>query len=630
MNPELLKFYNQELQHLRDMGGEFAAAFPSIAGRLGLNGFECQDPYVERLLEGFSFLAARVHMKMDEQFPRFARHLIDVIAPHYLSPTPSMAVVQCEPDWRHPDLPKGVRLPRHTTLHSRPNRHTATRCEFRTAHELTLWPLRLTKADYSPYNGVLDDAVADTPRPPKAVLRLRFETTLGSVAALSIDRIPLYLRGSHPFPAKLYEHITGHTVAVLITPAKTAASRHMTLPPDCIRPLGFDDQEALLPVSHRDFHGHRLLHEYFAFPERFLFLELADLRDALGRCDAQAFDVVLVLDHWDATLENRVDASNFALYCTPVINLFPHRTDRMAVHDGQHDYRLIVDRMRPRDFEVHTVEVVRGYRETQREPQRFMPFYHAQYGNTASASQGSGYFQVRRELCELSERERARGIRTHYPGSEVFVALVDAADAPYASDLRQIGVDVLCTNRDLPLYMPIGGRHSDFSINAAVPVASVRCVAGPSDPQSQLAQGASIWRFLKALTFNYLPMFGPGGAHAGDTPVQALRELLSLHCRPTDRIAGRQIDGLQCVSAKPVTRRLPGPGPISFGRGLEVTLTWDDEAIDGHGAFPLGAVLHSFFASYVSINHFTETVMRTPGRGEIARWTPRMGTCPIL
>jgi type VI secretion system protein ImpG len=223
--------------------------------------------------------------------------------------------------------------------------------------------LRLTKADYSPYNGVLDDAVADTPRPPKAVLRLRFETTLGSVAALSIDRIPLYLRGSHPFPAKLYEHITGHTVAVLITPAKTAASRHMTLPPDCIRPLGFDDQEALLPVSHRDFHGHRLLHEYFAFPERFLFLELADLRDALGRCDTQAFDVVLVLDHWDATLENRVDASNFALYCTPVINLFPHRTDRMAVHDGQHDYRLIVDRMRPRDFEVHTVEVVRGKRK---------------------------------------------------------------------------------------------------------------------------------------------------------------------------------------------------------------------------------------------------------------------------
>src|ERR687883_717551 len=98
MDPRLLNYYNRELQHLREMGAEFAREFPKIAGRLGLEAFECADPYVERLLEGFAFLAARVQLKIDAEFPRFTQHLLELVYPHYLAPTPSMAVVQLKPD----------------------------------------------------------------------------------------------------------------------------------------------------------------------------------------------------------------------------------------------------------------------------------------------------------------------------------------------------------------------------------------------------------------------------------------------------------------------------------------------------------------------------------------------------
>ena len=159
MNPALLKYYSQELQHLREMGGEFAAAFPKIAGRLGLDGFECADPYVERLLEGFSFLAARVQMKLDAEFPRFTQHLLELAYPHYLAPTPSMAVVQLQADHANPQLAAsadGVVVPRHTALRSMLDKSASTRCEYRTAHAVTLWPIEIAQAKFFTHAGSLD------------------------------------------------------------------------------------------------------------------------------------------------------------------------------------------------------------------------------------------------------------------------------------------------------------------------------------------------------------------------------------------------------------------------------------------------------------------------------------------
>src|SRR5688572_18807568 len=131
MDPRLLQYYNLELQHLREMGAEFAEQFPKIAARLGMNGLEVTDPYVERLLEGVGFLAARVHLKLDAEFPRFTQALLETVYPHYLAPTPSMLVAQCSPDPNDPNLATGFTVPRGSTMQGVMAGDDATACEFR-------------------------------------------------------------------------------------------------------------------------------------------------------------------------------------------------------------------------------------------------------------------------------------------------------------------------------------------------------------------------------------------------------------------------------------------------------------------------------------------------------------------
>ncbi len=148
MDPKILRYYNRELQHVREMGAEFAREYPKIAGRLGLEGIECADPYVERLLEGFAYLSARVQLKVDAEFPAFTQHLLQIVYPHYLAPTPSMAVVQFQPDLNEAGLAQGYSIARGTMLRSTVGQDDRTPCEYRTAHETHLWPLEIKEAKY--------------------------------------------------------------------------------------------------------------------------------------------------------------------------------------------------------------------------------------------------------------------------------------------------------------------------------------------------------------------------------------------------------------------------------------------------------------------------------------------------
>jgi type VI secretion system protein ImpG len=624
MNPELLRYYDQELRHLREMGGEFAAAFPKVAGRLGLESFECADPYVERLLEGFSFLAARLQMRLDAQFPEFTQHLAELVYPHFTAPTPSMAVVRFDPDHSHPAVARGVVVPRHTALHGLLGRAGNTRCEYRTAQAVTLWPLRLAEAVYRPCSGI--SALAGLRASPKAMLRLRLERVDGQpLNRLDIDSLPIYLHGSEALPARLYEQLIGHLAAVTIQPVNESASWRSMLPPACVTAQGFEDDQALLPLSARSFRGYRLLHEYFAFPERYRFVQLAGLREALRGCSDSRCDVVFLLDEHHVALERIVGAAQFMLFCTPAANLFPWRADRIALDERRFEHHIVPDRTRPLDFEVYAVQAVRGYRGAESGPRRFLPFYRAQDPSLAE-SRDERYFQLRREPRMLSDRERLHGSRSRYVGSEVYVALSDPA-AEADEPVGQIGLDLLCTNRDLPLSMPVGVGRTDFTFSMDFPVESARCVSGPSEPRSVLADGATSWRFLNHLSLNYLSLLDSG---PGEDTARALRELLDLYRPLTDHAARRRVAGVLALSSRAITRRLPYPGPICFGRGVEVDVTLDDTAFEGDGAFMLGAVLQAFFASYVSINHFTETVVRTPARGRIMRWPAREGLCHVL
>jgi type VI secretion system protein ImpG len=388
--------------------------------------------------------------------------------------------------------------------------------------------------------------------------------------------------------------------------------------------VGFTDGEALLPVTLRSFQGYRLLQEYFSFPHRFRFFELTGLSRALRRVDADHVDLVVLFGRGDPTLESVVDATNLALFCTPAINLFHKRADRIQVSESTHEYHVVADRTRPLDFEIYQVTSVEGHGVGTDSDQRFLPFYAAYSSDEAGLQ--SAYFTTRREPRLVNAVSRRRGVRSSYIGTEVFLSLVDAAQAPFSGDLRQLSLETLCTNRDLVLQMPVGIAAGDLTLDIAAPIASISVASGPSSPYAPLADGALSWRAISHLSLNYLSLV----QSTAEEGAAALRDLLELYAPGADVTARRQIEGIRSVRVGRVVRRLREPGPLAFGRGLEIVVNVDELAFEGASAYLLGAVLDRYFARHVSINSFTETVLRSDARGEISRWGMQQGARPTL
>lgn len=628
MDPRFLKYYNQELQFMREMGGEFAQEFPKIAGRLGLDSFECADPYVERLLEGFAFLAARVQLKIDSEFPRFTQHLLSMVYPDYLAPIPSMAVVQFTPDLMEGSLVDGFVVPRQSSLRSLLGKDDQTACEYRTAHDVTLWPLELHEANYISGSGAVASLGLPDTGKVKAAIRLCLRCTAGlNFNQLSLSSLSLFMRGSGELPTRIYEQFIANGLGVVVRPkgelsAHSSASKRLSK--SNIQAGGFDDLDAILPYTKRSFEGYRLLQEYFAFHERFLFLNLNGLDKAVKQCAGNELEIIVLLDRSEPQLENILNKDNFSLFCTPAVNLFPKRADRIHLTNNKTEYHLVPDRTRPMDFETHSIKGLTGYGTSTESEQAFRPFYSLD--NSGGSREKMAYFTQYREPRMFSGRQRVHGPRSSYVGSEVFVSLVDANEAPYSSKLRQLGIELLCTNRDLPLHMPVGKGKTDFTMESSAPVLSVRCVAGPTKPRPAHSPSRVSWDLISHLSLNYLSLVDNNDGKGAE----ALRELLRLYSDENDVSLNKQIDGLLSVTSQAVIRRVPISGPMAMARGVEITLEFEETAFEGVGIFLLGAVLEQFLARYVGINSFTQTVVRSSSRGEIMRWPVRIGRCPTI
>lgn len=619
MDPRLLKHFNRELAHLREMGGEFAEEFPKIAGRLGLDAFECADPYVERLLEGFAFIASRVQLEIEAQFPRFTRHLLDLVYPHYLAPVPSTAVVHFTPDLTESGLEEGFTIPRESDLRGKLGRGDQTPCIYRTCHDVKLWPLELTEAEYlnRSYSPVEVPDIDNV----RAVLRLRLRSTAElNFKQLPLDSLPIFLRADGEQAMRMYEQLLANTVAVVLHDPQLPERKFEVLPAQALQRVGFGDDEAMFPFGSSSFQGYRLLHEYFAMPERFMFVNFTGLRRAAARSSGNELEIMVLLNRVEPSLENVVQPQDFELFCSPAINLFPRRADRIHISDRSDDFHVLPDRTRPMDFEIYDVVELFGYGAGADSEQEFFPFYSL---NDNTSVGRTAYFTLRRVPRILSSKQQRQGPRSSYVGSEVFVSLVDTHEAPYRSDLKQLAPRVLCTNRDLPLQMPVGSGETDFTLDISAPVKSAHCVAGPTKPRPSLSytEGESAWRLINHLSLNYLSLADNDERQGA----AALRELLRLYANDREPAIQKQIEGVRSIHAEPQTRRLPVPGPLVFGRALEISVTFDESAYEGTGVFLLGAVLEHFFAKYASMNSMTETVICSSERGEVMRWPVRTG-----
>ncbi len=647
MDPGLLRRYNEELAYLREVGAEFAADFPKIAARLTLDGVEVADPYVERLLEGFAFLTARVQLKLDAEYPQLLAHLFETLYPNFLAPVPSMLVARLEPDLNNPALATGAIVPRGAALSSAHLRGQATRCEFRTAHAVPLWPITLEDVRVFTHTADLPISQLPVSRLVRGGLRLRLRAHGGlKFNQIPLDRLPLFIAAPGDTGYRLHELIGAATLGSMVTAPQSGAALSAPFSvasswrgATSVRTIGFDDDEALLPPTHRGFSGYRLVQELVALPQRYFFFELTDLQHRLQHINEDTVDVVLLFSRGEAALEPVVDAQSLALHCTPAVNLFSKRLDRVQTGTHAAHYHLVPDRTRPMDFEVHTIQSVTGYGTGPVGTQSFTPLYSAWQDQAVGED---AYFTVKREQRLLSQRQRQQGTRSSYVGTEVFMAIVDAAEHTNPRDVRQLAVSAWVTNRDLPMLLPGAGANAatvgaasalashsaapDWLLDGAPYVARVDCLSGPTRPIQRAASGNLGWAMVNQLSLNHLSISGEDPKRAA----AALRSMLALHGGADDAMWRKQIEGILEVRAQRSTRRLPFSGPLTFGCGVGIDIDVDENAFQGGSAFLLGSVLERLLARQAGINSFAETAMRSSTRGSIMRWPPRIGQAPLI
>jgi len=621
MDPQLLDYYNRELVYMRELAGEFARQHPKVAKRLGMHGIEVADPYVERLIEAFCLLSARTQIKLDAEFPRFTQRLLDVIYPNYVAPTPAIAVAQFYPSRTEGDLVRGVSIQRDTALLAKAPPGESTECEFRTTQPLTLWPIEIAEARLT---GIPPDIQGmERYLPPhvsvQGALRLRLRLThdvrFSQLAGL--DRLPIYLSGNDQIASHLFELIHSAGCTTLIGKPGAMDERPTAVTDNAVSHVGMAPDDSALPLAWNKFHGHNLVHEYFTCPQRFYFFGLDGLARGLAKIDGREAELVVLLSKAPSAVVSQVDASQFALFCTPVVNLFPMRTDRMEVSPGRTEFHLVADRRRPLDYEVFSVQKLSGQVTEHSTPIDFRPLFA-----TLNSDEGNHgrYFSVRRERRLISDQARKYGTRTAYTGTEVFLSLVDQNEAPYPNDLRYLSVEAMVTNRDLPNLVPRNG-FSDLSSPASIPVEGIGLIRPPSAPHAPFAEGEMAWRLIRQLGFNYLSLMDLDHRQGG----QGLRDMLRLFVSANDTAQQRQIESLIGSKLKPVTRRMPGAGPILYGRGVQCQLTVDEAGFSGVSPYLFGVVLEHFLARHVSVNAFTETELHAMERGLIHRWSPRTG-----
>jgi type VI secretion system protein ImpG len=622
MDSKLLDYYNRELAYLREMGAEFAQRYPKVAGRLGMRGIEVADPYTERLMEGFAFLTSRVQLKMDAEFPRFSQRLLEMIAPNYLAPTPSMAIAELHPDSSKGDIRNGFNVPRGTMMDSQTLKKSGVTCSYTTAQDVMLQPIRIKQVELG---GVPADAPLNqlglSQRGATSALRIRIECDDAVLLNhLSFDNLTFFLSGPDIQATKLLELIMAHGVGQFCQTVEKQPQR-LTLADDALRHEGFAADQALLPEDMRNFDGYRLLHEYFAFPQRFQFFSLHGLRPLLSRStSAREFEIVVLLDKSEPALERVVDVSHLALHCTPVINLFPRVAQRQKLNEGQFEYHLVVDNIRPLDYEVFSVSKL--YASGGKQEQIFRPFWST-YGSD-DGNYGA-YFSLRREQRTLSEQAQRYGTRTGYVGSEVFLTMVDEKQSPWNDELTHFTADVLCTSRDLPLMLIQQGQ-ANFVMPDSIPVKQLTLRKGPTPPRPSLAEGLNTWRLVSHLQMNYLSLMEQDqGKGSG-----ALRQMLGLYANLAEAPIARQIEGIRDCQLRAVNRRVPEPGPIVFARGVGIELKVDEQAFSGSSPWLMGSVLERVFSRLVSMNSFTEMSLSSQQRGDIGWWAPRMGKRTLL
>ncbi|HLQ19878.1 MAG TPA: type VI secretion system baseplate subunit TssF, partial [Tabrizicola sp.] len=542
MDRNFLAYYEDELAHVRELATEFAAMHPTVARNLSLDAVPCPDPYVERLLEGVAYLAARTRLKVDAESSRYVRNLLDELYPDLVCPAPAMTLAVLHPGPQVQTMLDGHLVQRGTRSVAAYREGISTRATYTTTQDVTLWPIALENVDYLQDKGAINAAGLNA---SEAEAAIRFTLTRvgpGSLAELSLDRLDLWFVGGSRGGA-IFDALFGHGSAAI-----ARAPKGLACPLTGPSLVGITDREGLLPRVRPSFEGYRLMREYFLMPDRFHYLRLDGLNPALRACTTGPCEVVIYLDTARPELSD-LAAKDFRLFVTPLVNLFDKECNVIEIDGRSAAHVVHADRTRPRDFEIYRLTNVEDA-DSDGPDAKVEALY------SVGRNRGSGLvYTTERRPRRPGEDELRRGqTRTSYTGDDLFLSIARPADVTVTKAIRRLDIRALCTNRDLPIL----DDSPKLSLETGDPVGRIELIAPFRRPRASVASalpnivsgGESqlddlAWRLVAQLSLNHLSLAEPG---QDAEPLRAMLDLyagrgdpaLARHARSITRVRSRQ------------------------------------------------------------------------------------------
>lgn len=613
MRDELLLYYERELNYLRQLGAQFAEKYPKIAGRLVLEPDKCEDPHVERLLEAFAFLAARVHLKIDDDFPEITEALLSILYPHYIRPIPSMSIVEMNLDAEQGSATAPQKIPRGSVLNSKPV--GGVPCQFRTCFDTTVWPIRVTAVEWT---------TPERLSPPiksaeaAAAIRIEFQAPADAVMAqLGMDSLRLFIAGDPVVSHTLYELLCSKTVQILVRdPTPGSKMRPVVMRPDQLQPSGFAESQSMLPIPRRTFPGYRLLQEYFTFPDKFFFVELEGLNEVWPYGFKDRFELVFLIAPFELSerrqvLELGIGPKTFRINVTPIVNLFSLTAEPILLEQRKFEYPIVPDVRRPQGTEAFSIDEVVSINPQTNDVLRFEPFYSYRHAT----------LRDKRQTFWMAHR-RPSG-KPNDEGTEVSISMVDLSARPVRPDADTLTIRLTCTNRDLPSRLPFGNEAGDFELEGGAAIKRIVALRKPTGPIRPPAGKAALWRLISHLSLNYLSLVDDGR--------EAFQEILKLYNFAGSAFSEKQIDSITDLTSSRNFARLFSENGVTFARGTKVQMEFDEEQFAGGGVFLFASVIERFLGEYASLNSFSQLVARTKQRKEILKeWPPRAGERILL
>jgi type VI secretion system protein ImpG len=581
------KYYQDELTYLRELGKEFASAYPGIAPMLAERG---GDPDVERLLEGVAFLTGKIRQKIDDELPEVIHSVAALLFPHYVRQIPAASLVEFVP------LPNVVRerllVQRGAEVGSVPV--DGVSCRFRTTQDVELLPL------------AIENVRVDTGQTLAQTLRIELRLTGGAnFAALNLKKVRFYIHGDRRIQDDvrlwLGEHVDGLAIAAVDSAGRDTV---LTVPPKrALELVGFSDAEALIPYPETVYPGFRLLQEYFMLPQKFSFFEIGGFEQINAEKVGDRFAILIQFkDALPSTA--RVAKDNFKLFCSPVVNLFSHPTDPIKPDPMKHEYIARPSGGEPAGYEIYSVDNVVGIARKTSQRVKVPAFLSFEHEIDPEAAERAVFYQHHLRPAAVGD------------GVDVYLSFGTPADVAHLPDFDVISVDATCTNRRLPSQLKLGDlRVSTATSPAVATFSNIVPVTPPLPPPI----GRELqWRVLSHMAMTYRSI----------AEIEVLRATVDIYNFQAlvDRQAARanqlRVAAMKSIEVKPTDRLYRG-API---RGIAARIELDEGGFSGEGDMYLFAsIMNEMLASYVALNSFTQLTVTGQSTRVEYRWEPKNG-----